>query len=85
MLKRPDVFKCFKRYYIVTSHIGAAFVDYLLVRKLTILLVLSDYLQMFKRTTDYKTKKMEFFLDRGPVISTGATRYDALLTKLHSE
>ena len=73
------------RHSIKTSLIGAAFVDYLLVRKLTILLVLSDYLQMFKRTTDYKRKKMMFFLENDPKNSTGATRYDALLTKLHSE
>ena len=69
---------------IILPYTGPSFVDYLLVRKLTVMLILSDFFRMSKRNDEFKRKTMELFLGESYVSNIGAIRYDALLngTKL---
>ena len=53
--------------------------DYLLVRKLTVQLVLSDFMRMSKNANEYKRKSMELFLSDKHATQTGSIRYDYLL------
>ena len=56
----------------------------MLVRKLTIMLILSDFFRMCKRNDEFKRKTLELFLGETYVSHIGAIRYDVLLggTKL---
>ena len=58
---------------------GPTYVDYLLVRKLTVQLILSDFMRMNKRSDDYKRKSMELLLGDTYATQAGSIRYDFLL------